>query len=555
METGSIVTGKLSMKRFRMIAAAGCLYAAVAGQASAQDQAILSGVQYLKAHASGQRTGESAMIALALIKSDVPPTDPALETCLAKIRARISSETYDAELTNGTGIYEAAAGLMALVNLDPEANKQAIQAIANYILSQQKANGSWDYTQRTAGDTSITQYATLGLWEADMIGVRINPAVWDRIASWYLSNQSPAGAWCYHRDEANQPDTLSMTAAGVGSLLICRRQLARFRGPSNSTSKLLKPLVTEGVINDYKPTTSNASIDGAVRRGMAWISANFAPTNATIAGQTPYYMLYGLERIGALSDRDTIGRLDWYARGRAFLTSTQRSDGSWNSAHGAEMNTCWAVLFLTKSTAKTIQKIVLKRLGGGTLLGGRGLPQDLNSLTVAGGRVVSRPMNGAIEGMLAVLEDPRAELAQAAVSGLVDRYYKEGPGALRPHKTRFRRMLAERDPSLRRVAVWALSRTGDFDVIPQLLEALQDREEEVVQSARMGLMLLSRKIDGYGPPAPSTAEQRKHAADRWRAWYLLIRPLDQIEDDDGSSTAGVNQPGAGAAAAPGGNRR
>ena len=43
-------------------------------------------------------------------------------------------------------------------------------------------------------------------------------------------------------------------------------------------------------------------------------------------------------------------------------------------------------------------------------------------MTVAGGRVVSRPMNGAIEGMLAVLEDPRAEQADAAVAGLVERY-------------------------------------------------------------------------------------------------------------------------------------
>ncbi len=63
-------------------------------------------------------------------------------------------------------------------------------------------------------------------------------------------------------------------------------------------------------------------------------------------------------------------------------------------------------------------------------------------MTVAGGRVVSRPMNGAIEGMLAVLEDPRAEQADAAVAGLVERYYREGPDALRPFKPRFRKMLA-----------------------------------------------------------------------------------------------------------------
>ena len=130
------------------------------------------------------------------------------------------------------------------------------------------------------------------------------------------------------------------------------------------------------------------------------------------------------------------------------------------------MNTCWAMLFLTKSTAKTLRRIQIQRLGAGTLLGGRGLPKDLTSMTVAGGRVVSRPMNGAIEGMLAVLEDPRAEQADAAVAGLVDRYYREGPDVLRPYKPRFRKMLADRDPGVRRVAAWALAHTGDMDVVP-----------------------------------------------------------------------------------------
>src|SRR5262249_3146553 len=152
------------------------------------------------------------------------------------------------------------------------------------------------------------------------------------------------------------------------------------------------------------------------------------------------YMLYGIERIGALADRQSIGRLDWFERGRAYIRSKQQSDGSWQGAHGNEMNTVWAMLFLTKSTAKTLKRIHIQRLGAGTLLGGRGLPSDLSSMTVAGGRVVSRPMNGAIEGMLAVLEDPRAEQADAAVNGLVDRYYREGPDALRPYKVRFRKM-------------------------------------------------------------------------------------------------------------------
>jgi hypothetical protein len=203
------------------------------------------------------------------------------------------------------------------------------------------------------------------------------------------------------------------------------------------------------------------------------------------------------------------------------------------------------MLFLTKSTAKTIRKINIQRLGAGTLLGGRELPKDLSSMTVAGGRVVSRPMNGAIEGMLAVLDDPRAEQADAAVSGIVERYYAQGPDALRPYKLRFRKMLSDRDHGVRRVAAWALARTGDLDVVPRLIDAMvvPNEEEEVVAAIRMGLELLSRKIKGPGPPSPSTPDERIAAARQWREWYQAIRPLDlEGQDEDAGVAGGANPP-------------
>ena len=123
-------------------------------------------------------------------------------------------------------------------------------------------------------------------------------------------------------------------------------------------------------------------------------------------------------------------------------------------------------------------------------------------MTVAGGRVVSRPMNGAIEGMLAVLEDPRAEQADAAVAGLVDRYYREGPDALRPFKARFRKMLSDRDPGVRRVAAWALAHTGDLDVVPALIDALdRPRRRDVVDAARLGLQLSAARSRAWARPA------------------------------------------------------
>jgi hypothetical protein len=245
-------------------------------------------------------------------------------------------------------------------------------------------------------------------------------------------------------------------------------------------------------------------------------------------------MLYGIERIGALAEREKIGRVDWYEKGRAFIHSTQQQgDGGWRGMHGNDMNTVWAILFLTKSTQKTLKRVIVKKLGAGTLLGGRELKGDLTAMTVAGGRVVSRPMNGAVEGMLAILEDPRANQGDAAVAGLVERYYREGPEALRPFKTRFRKMLGERDPGVRGVAVWALAHTGDLDVVPALIDALLDADDEVMAAARLGLQLLSRKIDGFGPDAGSPPEARRAAATQWRDWYNAIKPLDlEGQDDD-----------------------
>lgn len=497
---------------------------------AAEGSAIGQGVQFLRSRAGHQRVGESAMIALALLKAEVPAADPTVAACFAKIRSRLTSGGYLPERSGGHDIYEAAAVAMALANLDDEGRRAEIEPAAQFLIGRQKPNGSWDYAQRLNGDTSISQYAILGLWEAESAGASIPPEVWDRAAQWFLSVQSSAGSWNYHRDE-NGPETISMTAAGVGSLLICQRQLARHRANRGAVSPLLTELVPEGRRAHYDVQVSASRLASGIKRGLAWLSQYFTTSNASIVGQSAYYGLYGVERLGALTDRETLGRVNWFDLGRAFVVANQRSDGGWSGTHGDEMNTVWAILFLTRSTAKTLRRIEIRRLGAGTLLGGRGLPKDLSSMTVAGGRVVSRPMNGAVEGMLAVLEDPRAENADAALAGLVTSYQTRGPDALRPYKDRFRKLLTDRDPGLRRTAAWALARTADLDTVPALIGAILDPNDDVVVEARRGLQLLSRKVESLGPPSPSTPDQRQEAAKRWRAWYDAIRPLGLDESD------------------------
>jgi hypothetical protein len=508
---------------------------------AAAEPAVQKGVAFLRGSAARQGVGESAMVALALIKAEALPGDATVATCIEKIRKRFANgSSYQPERTHGE-VYEAAVVAMALSNLDGDIHGPEIQLVASYLVSKQNANGSWDYSNRSQGDTSITQYAILGLWEAESAGAQVPPDTWDRAASWLLSSQASGGSWNYHRDEGETyPETISMTAAGVGSLLICQRQLARFRRGGDGVNKFLVALVPEGSPGRYTVKTANAKIEQAARNGAGWLGSKFdlSKSGLAIFGQSVYYGLYGIERVGALADKDTLGKVDWFTRGRNYLLASQQGDGSWTYAlQSPEMNTAWAILFLTRSTAKTIRKIEIKRLSAGTLVGNRGLPRDLSTMSVAGGRVVSRPMSGAVEGMIAVLEDTRAvDNADAAVAGLAAKYETEGPAVLKPHKDRFRKMITDNDPGVRQVAAWALARLGDLDVVPILIGALTDPDDRVVDTARLGLQMLSRKIDGLGPPPGATPEQRKEAAQKWREWYDAIRPLNLAGQDDDSAT-------------------
>lgn len=502
----------------------------------AAEPAIQHGLRYLRSQAASLEVGQSALTALAMNKAEVPDTDPVLQGLVRKVLDRFTDQGYIPEKRGGHDLYETAVVIMALANIDPVGFKPQVKAAAEYLISRQKGNGSWDYDNRTAGDCSMTQYALLALWEADGVGVAVPPALWDNAALWFARVQFPDGAWNYHPDQANYPPTVSMTAAGVGSLLICQRQLAAYRKGSETPHPLLIPLVVEGSLEArYKPVSTSGGLNQSIRRGIEFLAQNFRP-ESSIMGQSTYYGMYGIERVGALADKDALSPMgDWFDKGMRFILQSQKPDGSWagaDAAHGVASNTCWAILYLTRSTAISVRKIEIRRLGAGTLLGGRGLPSDMTNLTIAQGRIVPKPMNGAVDGMIAVLEDPRATNADSALAGLVDRYTADGPAALRPFKDRFRKLLRDRDPGVRRVACWALARIGDLDSAPELILALLDRDDAVGVEARVGLELLSRKVKGLGPPRGATPDEKLAAARRWRDWYESIRPpsLEPLDD-------------------------
>ncbi len=499
---------------------------ATGGLRGQQHPAVNRAITYLRGHVGpAAGVGENALAALAMVKAEVPHDDPALLTAIRTVESRFTTGgEYSPERHGGSDIYEAGVIILALANYDPVGRKRMIDAAAAHLTSKQKASGSWGYDGGPTGDTSISQYAVLGLWEAENAGVRVSPSVWDNAASWYISAQGASGGWVYHPGEGGA-ETMSTTAAGVGSLLICRRQLAAYKRLVAEQNPYLVPVLNEEQRTRYKIQTPDSRLVGSIRAGLDWLTRNFTTADRAVTGGSPYYALYGLERVGALAGHDSLGRVDWYERGAQFLNTSQAPSGQWNAAHGDVPNTAWGVLFLTKATTKTLERITVRRLGAGELFGGKGLPRDLSSISEAGGRLVARPMDGAVEGMLSALEDPRADNADSALAGLLARYEQSGPPALAPYKDRFRKLLSDSDPGVRRVAAWALARTADLAMVPVLADALKDNDEMVVRELRRGLQLLSRKIDGFGPPDGAPAEQREQAAKAWKAWYEEVRPL------------------------------
>jgi hypothetical protein len=494
--------------------------------------AVDKGLAYLRGHSSDLGVGESALAALAMSKAiddpDKTRADPAVQQCMSKVIARFGPNGYVSEKRGGHDNYEAAVVLMALIDIDAGRWANQIEAIANYLAAKQNANGAWDYDDRPGqGDSSMTQYALLALWEAESVGIDLHPKVFDNAANWFLRHQFSDGGWNYHPDEgAKWIETISMTAAGIGGLKICGQLLDRFRQGPEVKHPLLTPLVVEGAPASvtYKVQTSPNAINSAARRGLEWMMRNYQVGENEKMGLTSFYGLYGMERVAALMGKE-MGNFDWYRPGVEFCLKAQGSDGSWNSRqYGPAVNTCWAILFATRSTAKTMRVIDLRRLGAGTLLGGRGLPTDLTDMTIANGRVMVKPMNGAIDQMLAVLEDPNAQNADAAFAGLIERYQKQGPDALKPFKDRFRKLLTDKDSGLRRVAAWAIGRMATLDVVPDLILALLDPDPAVVDEARVSLQVISRKLDTYGPPRGASPEQKLEAARRWRDWYETVRP-------------------------------
>ncbi|MBN2584018.1 MAG: DUF4159 domain-containing protein [Planctomycetes bacterium] len=244
-----------------------------------------------------------------------------------------------------------------LKKLDRERREKAWKILkqdVKWLQEAQNGVGAWgyDYEARlhdTYGwDFSNTQMAVLGLSEAEMAGVEIDPKVMLKVQNLYLDRQRDDGGWNYgmrpgfqaddHPDGAKEGSYGSMTAAAVATLFITRDFLYRGIGcPCKSQQSGKTP-------RELK------RIDQAIDRGVDWLAKHFDVKINPLGSRFHWklYWLYSCERVGLAAGLKYFGTHDWYREGAAEVVGMQQRDGDWENT---VWSTSYALCFLAKGRA------------------------------------------------------------------------------------------------------------------------------------------------------------------------------------------------------------
>lgn len=547
-----------------------------AGQASeAQiDQAKANALAYLKSHLPTADASSSPMIAYTLAKTGTPKNDPYIVAVVRYVKSRVNS---NGEYNPGAHhLYTAGTSAMLLDAMGGEHYERELKAIANYIINQQLSTGSWYYPdQDGTGDTSITQYALLGLWAARRAGVEIPKTAWDRAGRWLIATQLPNGSFIYHpgTNHGSNGPRPSLAVAGGSSLMLCMRelfpeavnkalaeQIAAEKAEAEKNAAIPPPNfggivelvdVTQAENAPTKEASPAAAIQSdpstlrrGINRSIGWLDKNFEPSNF----RWPYYYLYGLERLAAFAELEKVGQHDWYLEGAAYLIRTQSKEGFWKADSQPEVATCFGVLFLQRATARTLGPIRKSpTLGTGLLAGGRGLPKDLTQVKQKDGRIQAVKVEAPIADLLTQLEATGGVEVLPVQEAVIEMVRSDQREELIGQTDRLKKLIQSPDAQVRMIALWALSRSDDITLAPIFIDRLRsDKEFDVALEANRGLCVLSRRLEGVGLPEDPLEEQRgtasqeqlKEIAEQWRAdaterwheWYLSVRPYSERND-------------------------
>ena len=495
-------------------------------------QAVARATEYLKI-AKTSRVGAEALLGLALLKAGVPPDHPRVVEALKAVRQQSSRSDYEfAEL------YTPAVFVTFLLEFNDPQYEPDIKKLVRYLESSARPYGAWGYpkgyTHDDTADTSMTQYVMLALWEADRSGIPVSTRVIENAVVWLSKTQDPSGAFGYQGTIATGAGlvkqtgiSVSLTTAGLCATYLAEDTLGLLRKNTKEDDGLPPGLsrVDDSKRSGKKTNLAPTLFHGIEGRSNAWLEKNLT-FNITYY---QYYFAYIYERYWSLreygGDR---ANGDWYTWLARNLLDKQGDDGSWAGHHGPAIETSFCVLALVRAMDNTLKKD--KTYGTGNLVGGRGLPKDSDLVKIRDGKVVSEGEATALDILLKDVTKQKDGEYEKMIGQVNNLPPDEAKVYVSKQAARLRELAGGTSADDRLVAVEALARAGTLDDVPTLIYVLTDPNSEIVLAARSGLRRISRKIHGFGMPDDFDEKDRQQAINRWKAWFLAIRPDAEFEN-------------------------
>lgn len=509
---------------------------------SPEVQALVNrGIKYIEGnfgkHSLDAELGAICICALACYSHTGNPEHPVVKKAVEEIRKELKQGIPQ----SGHANYSLGIALILLGSVDPAAYSQETNALLKEIANRQMPGGAWSYPGYQTGDTSQTQFACLGMWMAHRQGINVSIPSIERVTNWLIRTQAPDGAFGYQGKDpggytrvAQERTTPSMGVAGTGTLYVCG-ELLGFIEPPPEKPAIGLPTAMKRAPKKKAKAAITAAVDAAKWRDAITAGDNWANRNANTENfidgvvTQQYYYMYTVERYWAfreLTAPNTSAEPGWYNSGVDYLRKKVDAEGSWTSGNSQAIDTAFAILFLLRSSKKTIQKIVEE---SGALVGGRNLPDDLTDVKQnRAGKIVSTKEPPLVEDLLSQLEGENSALS-SMLDGMPDQLALSSDPAKRAQQIGRLRRLAISGPFEARItAVKTISRNRDLDNAPPLIYALTDPDTRVSRAAANGLRFLSRKFDGPTVPEEATPQQKQAVAAVWKEWYLGVRPDGSI---------------------------
>ncbi|MEX0938761.1 MAG: hypothetical protein WDZ59_12945 [Pirellulales bacterium] len=507
--------------------------AAVTPESPQVQRLVSRGLEFLET-SSDQRLGARALVAMSLIKTGAADSHPQV---LAAVEQSELASRGKASAMDFEDVYSVPLAIIFLCELGPQQHAATIQRLVALMSATQKSHGAWGYPEYITGDTSMTQYGVLSMWEARRAGFDVPDERVARVCNWLLRTQDPSGAWGYQGEDPGNFQLVeqtevrpSLAAAGLGSVLICSDMLKimpRLQPQRTDLPPALKPYRQRPEESPRSTRVDQDTLKEAVLRGNRWFEENYTISPS----RYPIYYLYALERYMSfreVSEGYSPPDPSWYRDGYTYLARSQRRDGAWSFDCGPVPDTAFGVLFLIRSTKKRVT--AGEGFGEGWLTGGRGLPSQLEGAQIRGGRVVKSSDGASIQELLSTLSGPGQDNLTYLLNNPPPLSLSSKEDPRNEDLEKLKAIVRQGEPNERVLAVRGLASTRDLNNVPVLLFALTDPDWRVARTADEGLRFISRKFEGVGFPEQPDEAGRRSAIPRWRQWYRTIRPHADLDE-------------------------